>query len=396
MKRWLLVVGLVLFTLGVLFVLWQFRLAILLFVFSLIAAAIVRPVARILTARGVPHLLSILLVYFIGLLSLAVLAWVVSGALFREFESASDRFSGEYERIVEEWPQGTSFQRQVAQNLPEPSELYSALAGDRGISIFRTGLGLAQGLLSVLGQFFVVVVLSIYWSIDQARFERFWLSLLPVERRAEARDIWRSIELGVSSYMRSELVQSLISGVLLWIGYRLIGLEYPMALALLGALLVLIPWLGPVLSVGPPLFMGLLFGWPTAALAVGYTLLVQLVMEFIVEPRFFDRRSYSSLLVAIVLVGMGQTFGLIGIMLAPPLAAALQILAVKLIRLPGPDDPVEPALQIVHLQHRMDQIREDVAALPTAPPPPIANLLERLDSVMTESCELLLQQPEEA
>lgn len=395
MKRWLLVVALVALTLTALVILWQFRLAILLFIFSLVVAAIVRPVALRLESRGLPHLLAILLVYLLGLALFAVLVLAVSGTLFREVEEASDWFSNEYERIVAEWPEGTSFQRQVAENLPEPADLYGALAGERGAMLFRTGVGVAQGLFAFLGQFFIVVVLSIYWSIDQARFERLWLSVLPVESRAEARDIWRSIEAGVGGYLRSELVQSLIAGVLLWLGYRLLGLEYPMALALLGALLVLIPWLGPALSIVPPLFVGLLSGWPAAALAVGYTLLVQLVMEFIVEPRFFDRRRYSSLLIAIVLVLMAQAFGVVGIILAPPLAAAVQILGTKMIRLPGPDDPVEPTVQIANLERRLEQIREETEALPGVPPPQITSLLDRLDELLDETSTVLLPETEE-
>jgi predicted PurR-regulated permease PerM len=79
----------------------------------------------------------------------------------------------------------------------------------------------------------VILFLSIYWIINQIHFERLWLSLLPTGLRRQARDIWRTIEIDLGAYMRSELFQSLAAGLLLGLGYWALGSPYPVLLALI-------------------------------------------------------------------------------------------------------------------------------------------------------------------
>ncbi|MCZ7672142.1 MAG: AI-2E family transporter [Chloroflexi bacterium] len=73
----------------------------------------------------------------------------------------------------------------------------------------------------------VILFLSLYWSLDRVRFERLWLSLLPPEQRARARDIWQTIESDLGSYIRSEVAQSLLAGLLLGLGYWALGSPTP-------------------------------------------------------------------------------------------------------------------------------------------------------------------------
>jgi putative permease len=62
---------------------------------------------------------------------------------------------------------------------------------------------------------------------------------------------------------------------------------------------------------------------------------VFVVLQYVVEPRLYERRQYSSLLLAIVAICLGQAYGVLGLLAAPPLAAALQILVGRLLVIPG-------------------------------------------------------------
>jgi hypothetical protein len=59
-----------------------------------------------------------------------------------------------------------------------------------------------------------------------------------------------------------------------------------------------------------------------------------LTLTFIIEPRFFPRYKYSSLLIVLFVVALAETIGFIGVVLAPPLAVAVQILFQHLYPLP--------------------------------------------------------------
>jgi putative permease len=240
----------------------------------------------------------------------------------------------------------------------------------------------------VVGQFFIILVLSVYWSADRVHFERLWLSLLPAERRAHARRIWRELEQGVGAYIRSELAQSLIAGIVLGLGYWMIGLDFPILLAAFGALLWLIPWLGAVLAVILPFVVGLSISPLVAAITVIYTLGVLLVLEALVEPRLFNRRRYSSLLVVFFLVIMTEAYGLVGMILAPPLAASVQILFHHLVRFFSSPGQADQAEQIAALKQRLQEIylqleeREERS-------PEVASLAARLEALIEKTEEAL-------
>jgi predicted PurR-regulated permease PerM len=250
-------------------------------------------------------------------------------------------------------------------------------------------LGVTASLLEIVSQMAIVLVLSVYWGVDQARFERLWLSLLPAETRARAREIWRAVETGVGSYVRSEVAQSLLAGLLLGLGYRLMDLPYPTLLALVSAVFWLVPWLGALLALIPVVVLG----WaeaPGLALVAGlYTALVFVILEFVVEPRLHNRRRYSSLLVVLVLIMFGQAYGLPGILAAPPLAAALQILVTHLLAPASTPAAQGVDEQFEALEARLASLRAEVGQVPEPAAPQVESLVERLDTLLSEASALL-------
>src|SRR6185295_12129801 len=145
-------------------------------------------------------------------------------------------------------------------------------------------LGFTLGSFDVLSQLLISLVLSIYWSADQEHFKRLWVSLLPVEMRASAREIWQNIEIGLGGYLRSQLIQSVLALFLLGIGYQVLGLKYPAALALIGTIGWLIPWIGVLLVVIPAVLVGLSMSPLLALLGAIFTIAVLYFLEFVVEP----------------------------------------------------------------------------------------------------------------
>jgi predicted PurR-regulated permease PerM len=385
MKRLAGYTALVLTTLLAALLLWQFRGVLLLFAFSLALAAALRPLVERQVERGWPRGLSILLVYGLALALAAAIVWALGPTLLAELRQAVDNFVLQYDNLYATWPNGTEFQKAAVGLLPPPSDLYASIAGPRGEAIAQNLLGVTQNLFQAASQLVLVIFLSLYWAIDQARFERLWLTLLPAERRARAREVWRAIETGVGAYLRSELVQSLLAGLLLGVGYRLLNLEYPALLAVAGALAWLVPWLGVALALVPVVLVGLAAGPLMAVLAAGYTVLVFALLEFAVEPRLFNRQQYSSLLIALVVLAMGEEFGLAGVLMAPALAAALQILGTHLL-MPASTPAAGPVdEQLTVLEERLASVKTLMAEAPQAPAPQVTNLVDRLEALLKKT-----------
>lgn len=373
----------ILITLSILILLWQFRNAIIIFLLSLATAAAFRPVIDFFVRLNISRRWALLLAYLSTILIILGLLLAIGGPFVQDLQQITDDFTRAYERIKTEWPlRGTPFQRSLAEQLPEPQRLFDTLASDRGLTLAQSILGVAANLLDLLGKIGIILILSMYWSADRVRFERLWLSLIPVDQRRKARDIWRAIESGVGDYIRSEVIQSVIAILLLWLGYSVIGLPYGTLLALIGAVFLLIPQLGALLAMIPPLVLGLGISTGLGILAAFYTLLVLIVLEFIVEARFFPRQRYSSLLVVLLLIALALSSGLIGVIFAPPLAAAIQSLLSNLSLFQTPENDELRSKKIEALNNRLAEVRNMIMKSEESPPPELSNLLERLEDLI--------------
>jgi len=371
------------FTVAILF--WEFRAAVVLFIVSLVIAASLRPVVDWFARRGLPRGLALLFAYAVCVGFIVALVLLLSGPLLTDLQQLTKDVTSGYEQLRAQWPTGTPFQQSLAQQLPAASDLYAAITGPQGGTLLQTALGLTLGSFDLLGQLLISLVLSIYWSADQEHFKRLWVSLLPFEVRARAREIWQNIETGLGGYLRSQVIQSALALLLLGIGYQALGLKYPAALALIGMIAWLIPWVGVLLAVVPAVLVGLSMSPGLALLSAALTIGVLFFLEFVVEPRLFNRRRFSSLLVVIVVLVLVDQFGLIGILIAPPLAAVIQIFASEFIRAatqtptPQLDQPVSA------LQARLQTVQTLLAAQTEAPAPEVTNLVDRLRQLIVRA-----------
>lgn len=358
MKRLIWGLVIVLLTLVGIALLYQFREAVLLFFLSLAVSAIFRPLVARLKSSGFPRTLSILVVYIAVIGIAGVLIYFGTAAILRDIQSLTDQFALNYTHFRNSAAAGTAFEQALAARLPPIEALYQAITGEQGEDLALGIFGVASGLAGVLSKVAIILVLSMYWSIDESRFERLWLSILPAAYRVRAREIYSDIETGLGAYLRSELVQSILMALLLSLLYAWMGLPYPALLGVIAALLWLIPWLGAALSLLLPFALGMSLGLDMAVAASMVTMLVLGLMEFVVEPRLFNRRGYSSILIVLFMIALADAYGLVGILIAPPIAAAVQILFSNLLARPAAVSPADPLVKLTQLRTRLLQLRE--------------------------------------
>jgi putative permease len=345
-------------TLTVLILLWQFGISIILFLLSLAVAAALRPVISSITGRNVPKRLALGIVYFLLIAAIVGSLLLISQPFLNDLQTATDDFVANYERAKVDWPlHGTLFQKTLVQQLPPSTELYGTLTSPGGIPVLEGVFGIAQNFFSLLGRIAIVIVLSLYWTADQFRFERFGLSLIPEEHHSKALHVWRSVETGVGAYLRSEIVQSALAGIMLWWVYSMMGIRYPTLLAGWGAIARLIPWFGAVIAVLPALVIGIGVSSSVGLLATVYTIAVLLILKLVIEPRFFLRSKYSPLLIVLFVIALAEAFGFIGVVLAPPLAVAVQILFQHLYQFPSPAFSSEVTEQVTDIKERLLQLK---------------------------------------
>ena len=95
-----------------------------------------------------------------------------------------------------------------------------------------------------------------------------------------------AIERDFGEYVRSELLQSILAGVILGLGLWAMGIQYPILLAIFAALAWLIPWLGGVLAIIPVAIAGFSQSIGLGIFATVFALGVLFFLDFLIEPRF--------------------------------------------------------------------------------------------------------------
>jgi putative permease len=376
----------ILTTLLALVVLWQFRVIIAYILISLLLAAALRPLANRLVGKKIIVRIAWILIYLVGLVGFVLLIFLTGKTAIFEAQRLGAGLSTQGAWTLPTWLEGSTFQRAMATWLPTPSTLLAAITGDKGELVLSIILGFLKGFGGILAAMLVILFLSIYWSINQVHFERLWLSLLPSDQRKQARGIWRVIEPELGAYIRGQGFLSLLAGLLLGLGYWLLGSPYPVLLAMVGALACLIPVVGPFLAVIPTFLVGLLTNVQLSAFTTIYAIVVLVALQVWVKPRLGNRKWDNSILTLVLLLVLGDAFGIIGLILAPPLSVICQILWWRLVTHRA---LIGEAAQISDLKDRLVRIRETVEALEDPPIPLIISSMEQLSNLIEKAEPIL-------
>jgi predicted PurR-regulated permease PerM len=368
-------------------ILWQFSNVVFYVLLSLMLAAAMRPMVTRLAGKKVLVRLAWIFLYLFILGGLGFLLFLSVDKAINEIQLLSKTLSARDKWLLPVWLEGSPFQQSLINRLPAPSKLFEAITGDQGQLVLPTILGVSQGVGSFVSGILIILFLSIYWSINQIHFERLWLSLLPTELRKKARGAWRVIESDVGVYLRSEVAQSLLAGIILGLGVWLLGSPYPAFLALAGVFASLVPVVGIVLIVTTVLLMGLLTSSSLGIFTALYALILFISLNMIVKNRLFKIRWDNSILTVVLLIALADAFGIVGLLLAPPLSVVCQILWSRLIIHHSVSGA---ATNISDLMERQTRLRDSISAMDEPPLPLITSSMERLAGLIAKAEPILL------
>jgi predicted PurR-regulated permease PerM len=374
-------------TLLVLGVLWQFRIVVVYVLISLMLAAALRPLFKHLAGRSLVVRIAWILLYLLILVSFGFLLFLTTETTIKEIQQLTHTVAVQDKWVLPLWLEGSSFQQVLLARLPPPSMLFEAVTGTEGQLVLPALLGFTQGIGGIVSGVIVILFLSIYWSINQIHFERLWLSLLPSGQRKQARGIWRTVEPDIGTYIRGEVIQSLLAGLLIGLGCWLLGSPYPALLALAGALAYLIPVVGVAIAVVPVLLVGLLTSVQLSLITALYVLVIMIALGVWVKPRLFNRRWDNPILTVVLLIALADAFGLVGIIVAPPLSVVCQILWNRLVSRRAVSGA---AAQLSDLKERQALVWVAIKAMDEPPLPLVTSSMERL-TLLIEKAEPILQ-----
>jgi predicted PurR-regulated permease PerM len=188
-------------------------------------------------------------------------------------------------------------------------------------------LGAGKLLLSAFTSITVVTVLTIYFLITLPSIRRLWLRLFPQSRRTRVGALSDEVTSRVGGFMLGNLATSVISGALTAGWMAIFGLPYPILLGLLVAFLDLIPVVGSTVGGIIVSLVALTAGLPIAIATAGFYVFYRLFEDYLLMPRVMRHTvSISAGLTIIATLIGGVLLGLIGALLAIPVAAGIHLL----------------------------------------------------------------------
>jgi predicted PurR-regulated permease PerM len=170
-------------------------------------------------------------------------------------------------------------------------------------------------------------LMSFYWTLDGDRAIRTALLLVPVSQRENAREIIDAVEGKLGGFLLGQSILCVIIGALSLVAYLLIGLPNALVLAIIAGVLEAVPTVGPVLGAIPALLVALSTDPTKVILVLIATGIIQLLENNLLVPRVMDRSvGVHPLLTLLFLAALSSLLGLLGAMLAIPVAAIVQLL----------------------------------------------------------------------
>jgi hypothetical protein len=157
-------------------------------------------------------------------------------------------------------------------------------------------------------------------------------------------------------------------------------------LALAGALACLIPVVGIILVVIPVLLVGLMTSVQIGLFTAVFALVVLIALSLWVKPRLFNRRWDNPVLTVILLIALADAFGLVGLIIAPPVSVVCQILWSRLVShraVPG------AAAQVSDLKERQARLWDTIRTMDGPPLPLVTSSMERLALLIGEAEPIL-------
>jgi putative permease len=280
-------------------------------------------VVRLETWR-VPHFFAVLIVYigFLGLLMSLLgvfpLLWQQMVNLARELPTMLGHGQAMLMHLPEQYPGYIS-----------PEQLVEVL-GEVRMSMTRIG----QSLLSlsiasipsliVLSVYLILVPLLVYFFLmDREVITRWCLSYMPTQRRLISQ-VWTEVHEQIGNYIRGKVLEIIIVGIICYIVFSLMHLQYAFLLAALVGISVIIPYIGAVLVTIPIMVIAFLqWGW-TASFAyfmLVYGIIIAIDANVLVPLLFSEVVKLHPVAIIIAVLVFGGLWGFWGVFFAIPLAS---------------------------------------------------------------------------
>ncbi|MHB1006729.1 MAG: AI-2E family transporter [Chloroflexota bacterium] len=315
------------------------RQVLLLLVLAILFATAIEPLVARLRRTGVGRGPSVLGIYIaivgvviaLGFLASQAIAEQVS-SLMAALPSLSERLSS----LAASLPYGPI--RDAAMSAAgglTPAQLGPLFASTFTVGTLAELVFVTKTVFETVFAVVTVFVMTYFWLAEKRTVRRLVLQAMHKEHRLKALRIWEDVEAKFGAWVHGQMVLMLIIGLAQGVGYAILGLPFALLLGVFAGLAEAIPMVGPYLGAIPALLIALAISPNLALILLAYTVVLHLVESNVLVPRIMEHAVGLTPLTVLLALLVGSALGgLIGALLAIPIAAGIQATIVDLVRKP--------------------------------------------------------------
>ena len=317
----LIMVGLVALT----YALYYTQTLVLPLIFSLLLAILLDPLVKMQSRWGINRVVGISLAVAVAMVALAALGYFIATQA-AHFSEAVPQLESKFKSMTEQLQNWLHDQVNV-----KPAQINNAVdqAKDKGLAV--GGMIIGQTLLTVtalFGFFFLLPVFTFLFLYYKDLFHTFLIRLLPRSGKDTLDDVLGETKQVVQSFLIGRVFETVILAVMNYVGLLLIGVQYALLLAVLGAVLNLIPYVGMIVATVITVLIAMALQDLNAALWVLalYSLVQFIDNHFLVPLVVGAKVQLNAFFSIVVVIAGGMLWGVPGMFLSIPLAAMLKVI----------------------------------------------------------------------
>ena len=301
--------------------LYLVRNILVIFLFAVVIASAIEPLAHWGKQHRIPRILTILGLYLAGFAFLSMVFYLVVPTLLGEFLDFA-------QQVPTKWVAATDIQTLFgfAPNLPSTlsDALTQMVVGFQGyLEKFATGFFHAT--TTIFGGAFsliLIVILSFYLSVQEHGIEKFLQVVTPRRYEKYALDLWMRSQIKIGLWLQGQVLLGVLVGILVFLGLTILGVKYALMLAMLAAMFELLPIFGPIIAALPAIGIAFLQSPSLALMVIGLYVIIQQFESHLIYPVVVRKIvGMPSILVVLAMIVGVELGGLWGIILAVPISA---------------------------------------------------------------------------
>ena len=302
----------VIITLIVLWFLYVIRDVIWLFLIAIIITAALDPVIKFVqnflrASRGF-SVVYVYILFFMVLVSIIAFIGPLLAEQFEQLGKVLPQFIGQF----------------TSDNIAIPQDISFGDVSQKFVQLMSNPFSTTVGLLTTVISMVAVISMSFYMSLEEDGLKKSLLVITPKKYEQYMESLINRIQENFGRWMVGQVITMIFVGVLYYFALILLGVSYAPVLAIIGGLLEIIPYFGPIIASIPAILFGIMVDPMIGVMvAIAYFVINMIENHFLIPKIMNKAVGLNPVLIILALLIGGKIAGVVGIFLAVPVAGAI-------------------------------------------------------------------------